>query len=274
MNDFVMDGGTSSRGVDALLRTIEGEVIPRLVLAHRQATKRMFVSCDDGLDHRPGDSEIERFCDMVVHDQHMTVLRYLQGLQTLGMSLETIYLDLLAPAARRFGRLWESEQMDFVEVTLGVRRLQNLAHDLAAGFADQPLEMARAGRRALFVVLPGEQHVFGTQLVTELLRRAAWDVWDAPGARADEIARLVKTEWFAIVGISISSESQIDALATLIRQLRRVSLNKHVRVMVGGQPFESRADRVTAVGADATASNGRDAVAQAESLLELWSQGS
>lgn len=274
MNDFVMDRGPSGRDVDALLRTIEGEVIPRLVMAHRHASKHAASVCEDGIDLKPGEAEIERLCSMVVHEQHIDVLRYLQGLRALGMSLETLYLDLLAPAARRFGKLWECERADFVEVTLGVRRLQNLAHDLAASFVDQPLELAHAGRRALFVVLPGEQHVFGTQIVTELLRRAAWDVWDAPGARDDEILRLVKTEWFAIVGVSISSEQQLDGLAALIRQLKKVSLNRNVRVMVGGQPFEGRPERVTSVGADATASDGRDAVAQAESLLKLWSQGS
>lgn len=270
MNDFVMDQGSSARDVDRLLRTIEGEVIPRLLLAHRQSAVAAAEFCEDRIDPKPSETDIERFCAMVLREGHFEVLRYLHGLKTLGMSMETIYLDLLAPAARRYGRMWEIEQADFVKVTLAVRRLQNLAHDLAAGMADQPLEIAHAGRRALFVVLPGEQHVFGTQIVTELLRQAAWDVWDAPGAREDEIIRLVTSEWFALIGLSISSEQQLDTLAALIRRIRRVSVNRDVRIMVGGRPFESHSEWVTRVGADATASDGRHAVAQAEHLLELW----
>ncbi|MEN9527791.1 MAG: hypothetical protein RLY56_1742, partial [Pseudomonadota bacterium] len=66
---------------------------------------------------------------------------------------------------------------------------------------------------------------------------------------------------------------QMEPLALIIRQIRRQSLNRAVRIMVGGHPFAGQADRVALVGADATATDGRDAVLQAERMLELMSQG-
>ena len=67
------------------------------------------------------------------------------------------------------------------------------------------------------------------------------------------------------------AKSQYDerAMAALVRQLRRVSLNPDLRVMVGGRPFEEHPEWATLVGADATARDGRDAVAKAQGLLDL-----
>lgn len=254
----------------ALLRTIEGEVIPRLILAHRSARRVPAAPCESsGSGPRPSPADVERFAALVLGGRAGDALAYVQGLQTLGMTSETIFLDVLAPAARIFGEMWESERTDFVEVTVALRRLQNIAHELTPGRADPAEEPPKAGRRILLVALPGEQHVFGAQLVGELLRRSGWDVWDAPGAGNKDILALVAREWFAVVGLSLSAPEKVDALAGLIRQLRRASLNRDVRVMVGGKPFEDQPERVALVGADATAQDARDAVLQAQRMLEL-----
>jgi len=73
--------------------------------------------------------------------------------------------------------------------------------------------------------------------------------------------------------VSIGAPEQLEALASLIRRIRRTSQHRGIRVMVGGRPFEGHPDRVTQVGADATAVDAREAVVQAERLLEWVSQG-
>lgn len=253
----------------ALLRTIEGEVIPRLILAHRGVVAEG-NRCDDlSSPLRPGSSEITELARIVLRGKNAEAIAYLRGLQTLGMSTETIYLELLAPVARHFGVLWETERSDFVEVTIGLQRLQDLAHQLSEANESATSSTSKSGRRALFVALPGEQHVFGAQLVGEFLRRAGWDVWDAPGANEADILSLVRGEWFSLVGFSISTPAQLDSLAALVRKVRKSSVNRDVRVMAGGLPFAGHPERVAKVGADATALDGKDAVKQAEHLLEL-----
>lgn len=256
----------------ALLRAIEGEVIPRLILAHRASrTLRPAVCESSSPGPRPSARDVEQFAALVLRGRPGEALAYVQGLQTLGVTSETIFLDVLAPAARIFGEMWESERTDFVEVTVALRRLQNLAHELTPGHADPAAEPPKAGRRILLLAFPGEQHVFGAQLVGELLRRSGWDVWDAPGASNKDIIALVSREWFAVVGLSLSAPDKVDVLAGLVHQIRRSSLNRDVRVMVGGKPFEDQPGRVALVGADATAQDARDAVLQAQRMLELLS---
>jgi len=267
MTDSFTDRDSDDLGHSALLRTIEGEVIPRLILAHRAVADGN--RCNDVTSPlRPGSTEIFDLARIILRGSKADALAYLRGLQTLGMNTETIYLELLAPVARHLGLRWEDETSDFVEVTLGLQKLQDLAHQLSE--ANQATTArTQVGRRALFVALPGEQHVFGAQLVGEFLRRAGWDVWDAPGAVEADIMSLVAREWFAVIGVSISTSAQLPALTMLLRKLRRDSLNSNVRIMAGGLPFLGHPERVAKVGADATAIDGRDAVDRAEQLLEL-----
>ena len=267
------EGVTGDDSQNALLRAIETQIIPRLVLAHRRDAARNDATCTseraaDGTD-RPTSAEITDFTGVVLRGDLPGASDFLRRLQARGVTTESLYLDLLSPAARHFGQMWEAETTDFVEVTLALHRLQKLAHDLSEDFVASGDIASPTGPRALCVALPGEQHVFGAQLVGEFLRRARWDVWDAPGATERDILDLIEREWFTLVGVSISTAAQFDALAALVRQLRRASLNPDLRVMVGGRPFEEHPEWAALVGADATALDGRDAVAKAQGLLEL-----
>ena len=270
MTDFT-SSSTAHDGRLTLLRTIEGEVIPRLVLSHRGRVSD--AACDYSVAIRPGISEVRHLTELVISGQMAEATSYLQGLFYLGTPPEVVYLDLLAPVARKLGVMWERDQVDFVAVTLGLRRLQQLAHQISESADCGEAATIKSGHRALFVTLPGEQHVFGTQIVGDMLRRVGWDIWDAPGATERDIIAVTKNEWFAVVGLSISAPEQLEPLALIIRQIRRQSLNRAVRIMVGGHLFAGNPDWVALVGADATATDGRDAILQAERLLELMSQG-
>ncbi|MEY3976432.1 MAG: hypothetical protein RLZZ33_1487 [Pseudomonadota bacterium] len=262
---------TAQGGRVALLRTIEGEVIPRLVLAHRSHVAD--AACENSRSMRPGASEVGHLTELVIAGRMADAKAYLQGVLYLGMPTETVFLDLLSPVARKLGAMWEYDHIDFVVVTLGLRRLQQLAHQISETDEAAEIIPTKPGHRALLVALPGEQHVFGTQIVAAMLRRSGWDIWDAPGASGRDILELSKNEWFAVVGLSIGAPEQMEPLALIIRQIRRQSLNRAVRIMVGGHPFVGHPERVALVGADATAVDGRDAVSKAERLLELMIQG-
>ena len=258
-----------------LLRAIESQVIPRLLLTHPSAPEAVSATVESGSESvRPAAAEVVEFTEIVLRGQTEQASAFMRDLHTRGVSAESLYLDLLAPSARYLGELWTTERSDFVEVTVALHRLQALAHQFSAYLTgmDDAATLPPAGPRVLCIAMPGEQHVFGAQLVGEFLRRARWDVWDAPGASESDVLSLVKQEWFTIVGISVSNLDQPEALAGLLRRVRRASLNPELRVMVGGLPFDEHPERAALVGADATARDGRDAVAKAQKLLDLAGQ--
>ena len=257
-------GATRSRA-SRLIQTIEGEVIPRLMLQHRGLAAAPVAARGSS---RTGPAQVSELVRVILAGHPDAPSAYVSRLLDSGVSIESIYLDLLAPAARHFGLLWEDDRTDFVQVTLGLRRLQELAHELSPAFTSE-LKPVEPGRRILLVPVPGDQHTFGSVIVAEFMRRAGWDVWDDPGASRDDIIHLVRNESFSVVGMSVSCDARLDGLASLIRVIRRNSRNRSVGIMVGGRPFLEHPERVALVGADVTASAGRQAVLQAQHLLAL-----
>jgi MerR family transcriptional regulator, light-induced transcriptional regulator len=79
----------------------------------------------------------------------------------------------------------------------------------------------------------------------------------------------LRTEWFDVVGLSLSCDALFDRLVEAVPAMRRASRNRDLGVLVGGPAFLDRPDRVMCVGADASAADARDAPRIARHLLDL-----
>jgi methanogenic corrinoid protein MtbC1 len=259
------DGARAS--IASLARALDAEVIPRLVLARRAAVAAAPTDEAGATVHiEPG--ELAAFTRLVLERDVADAAERVAALRARGVSLEGIFLELLGPAARSLGDMWNEDLCDFTQVTVGLWRLQQLVRDLSPSFCDgaEPQDLTR---RALLVPVHGEQHTFGLFMVAEFFRRAGWDVWAGPVATQSELLELVRNDWYSVVGISVSCETRLEGLAATIHALRRASRNRAVGVMVGGPVFLDRPELAALVGADASAVDARQAALQAESLLAL-----
>ena len=250
-----------------LARLIEGEIIPRLLLAHRSdAVAPVLARVPLGTD---GDtvaaSEAAAFVQLVLDLEVHALLAEVEVFLARGVPVETIYLDLLAPAARGLGVMWDNDTCDFVDVTMGLWRLQQVVHELASRMP-APIETS-AKRRAFFTVVPGDQHSFGLVMIEEFFRRSGWTTWSASAPTHADLAEMVARQWFELVGFTVTCAEQIAQLPECIRAVRRASKNQAVAVMVGGRMFVESPALALEVGADGTAADGRQAVALAEALL-------
>lgn len=250
---------------DKLLRAIEGEIIPRLVLAHRgqrpivrEETRPLQVDAAM-LTHF-----VTLLADVEVEDSRV----FVEQLRSERYSLESIYLNLFAPAARRLGDMWSADECDFTVVTLALWRLQRLLHDHAPQFDCEGVEPTE-GRRILLAPMPGEQHTFGMFMVAEFFRRDGWDVVDAPVATASDLLALAARQWFDVIGLSLSCSGKIPQLTELIGDLRRSSRNGGVGMMVGGSLFIETPALLKHVGADVSAIDARQALMAAKDMLAL-----
>jgi methanogenic corrinoid protein MtbC1 len=262
-------GGTGhpSEELRALLaRTVQEEVVPRLLLAGRPATAGTGTSLTG--DTTAGPEDVVALVALVITSDVNTALAFVESLRARGASLDHLYLELLAPTARRLGQLWLEDLCSFADVTVALSRLQRVVRELSPVFVvgGRP---ASHRRRAALVPMPGEQHTFGIFMVAEFFIRAGWDVWTEPPTTGADLSALVEREWFAVIGLSVSCSSGIERLPGLIHAIRRASCNREIGVMVGGRVFAEDPDLAMRVGADATALDGRQAALQAETLYAL-----
>ncbi len=247
-----------------LASVVEGEIIPRLMLAHRTVAPEPAQAPPKRLGVAEVDvSEFIRL--LLVHDTDVAA-SFLHTRLARGVSLESILLDLMAPAARYLGELWKKDICNFVDVTIALARLQQLLRIFSPSLCD-PVSATSDGPKILLGTVPGEQHTFGLFMVEEFFRRAGWVVWGGlPETREDYVV-LVAEQWFDVVGLSASCESRLDHLADDIRAVRQASRNPMVTVLVGGQLFLSVPELARQVGADGTAETAQKAVRVAETLV-------
>lgn len=208
---------------------------------------------------------IAAFADRLLDGAEAEALALADELLGQGISHEALMLDLLAPAARRMGEGWCSDERDFVEVTLGMARLQRLLRQLRMGTVCND----RVKGNCLLFPVPGEQHSFGVRLVEEHLLRAGWKASAVLVPTEEDIRALVLANYYDFVGISLTSDRLLPDLRSAIRCVRTYSRNPRARIMVGGVLFNGRLSPPTGIDADAIVQDARQAVAQAEDWLGM-----
>ncbi len=246
-----------------LSRAIEHQIIPRLMLAHPTAAD--CISMTPIPDPQVSADDVTAFAKLVLAPDENVANACIETMRSSGISVETIYTDLLAPVARYLGKLWEEDLCDFTEVTLGLGRLHQVLRELSPAFSQS--NSAANGRRALLLPAPGEQHTFGLVMVSEFFRRAGWDVGGGPWEAGADPVTMVRSEWFDVVGFSLGDVTRLDALAECIKQIRTSALNSSISVMVGGPLFLAHPEYVSYVNADAASTDGAQAPKLAARLV-------
>lgn len=253
------------RSPAALARVIEGEIIPRLLLAHRLRPEIAAEAA--AMEHAAEGVSIERFCQALRMGEPASTLEHAAWLMQRGESLEHVFLHVLAPAARRLGEMWEQDECSFTDVTVALSRLQQIVHELAsiAGVA------LRSGSdpfapRVLLMAAPGEQHTLGLVMLEELFAREGWAVRTEPAASRQEILSLVRRSHFDLVGVTVTCEELLALMPDLITSVRAASCNRDLRVLVGGRPFTENPDLAGSFGADGSAMDAIEAVGRAREL--------
>ncbi len=205
--------------------------------------------------------------DVLKEHEAAVACAHANSLLNRGVGMETLLLDVLAPAARRLGDLWTQDACTFVDVTIGVGRLHEVLHALDSGGQISTAPVA-SGHSILLAPCPGEQHTFGLAMIAGLFRHAGWQVQQERGTSNTVLVQAIRRDWFDVVGLSASCEDRLDALTEAIRTVRRRSRNPAIRVLVGGNLFTCRPELAALVGADATAFDGRQAVRQAQAVVQ------
>jgi methanogenic corrinoid protein MtbC1 len=243
--------GAQSR-IARLVQTLESDIIPRLVRAHRVSDGAS--QAPDG----PGQAvwpDIQHFARQCYATDDAAMRAVVQGLLASGCPVTRLYVDLLGPTARALGELWEDDRCDFTDVTVGAE-----------------IDHLEDGRRILLLPAPGEQHTLGASMVAEFFRRAGWDVVGGVSGTGLDPVRAVQREWFDILGLSAGSHARVDWLRDCVAQARRVSMNRGLGVLVGGPLFVADPSAAGSVSCDAVVTDGERAPERAEALLASRTQ--
>ena len=280
-NDAPIDGGantpieshplskacTPEEYLSSLVKTIEGNILPHIVEHHLKAERlengQLNVPAHPSIDG----AHIDQLLILLLQADATPSANYVKELFANGIELEEIYLNLLTPVARKLGEQWESDEADFTQVTVALWRIKQLMYDLSPVFQEYA-EYKQQGKNVMLVPLPGSQHTLGLFMVSEFFARAGWRVWGELAATEADILRMAKTQWFDVVGLSASVREQFPDLKRMITEVRSVSLNPHVGIMIGSPVFNQNPELVEDLGADMVGVDAVDALEKATFHVE------
>lgn len=248
-----------------LAELVADRIIPQLVKLHTEVLPEALPIEQVVEALAPSRSDISGLAHVVLGSDLEAATAYVLVLRDRGLAMETLFLELLEPAARHLGHMWDNDECDFIDVTLGVARLQKL---LAIFTGSHLLPDLDTRRQVLLAMTPGDQHYFGAAMVERFLESAGWSVETAFDRSAAEIAHAARAEWFAVAGLTVGSERSLPALVDTIRQIRRESRNQMIGIMVGGPLFTANPGLALEIGADGTAANAPAAVLMAQKLFD------
>lgn len=207
--------------------------------------------------------EREQFVrDIFVHKERARA--FVAELISKGVPRDTLLLDLFTNAARRLGVMWERDQCDFMEVTMGVSLLHKLLRTSQSSF--QRILTAHAPS-VLLTTAGGDQHVFGLAVLADFYRRAGWRVIYRPDASRQDIIQTLSACDIELLGLSASSDVYSDDIEHDIAAFRKSARNQRLSVVVGGRLFDNSPEFAAGVGADAHISNAQQAPNMSRNLI-------
>jgi methanogenic corrinoid protein MtbC1 len=176
-----------------------------------------------------------------------------------------IYLHVFQPVQHEIGRLWQTNKITVAQEHYCTASTQLVMCQLYPYI----FNTEKNGRVFIGVCVGNELHELGIRMVTDFFEMEGWDTYFlGANTPAVTVVQSVRDRRADVVGISTTMTYHLDQVRRLIGQLRSAAETSHVKVLVGGYPFNADADLWQSFGADGFAGDAVRAVQRATELVE------
>ena len=213
----------------------------------------------------PPEAEVEMLCDALVSVDDEAAADIVLRARLNGMSVDMVYLGLLAGAARRLGERWDEDRTTSAQMTIAAGRIYAIMRGLRQAFTSDHY-LTPPQEHALFLSTPGETHTLGVTMAADFFRRRGWQIDLRTGLSHHELLTEADRHTYPVIGISASSERSVFPLARLIVALR--IRHPGSWIMVSGKILDLIPEIMTMVDADGAAADADDALAQMHAHIE------
>lgn len=206
------------------------------------------------------EERVVHLVDALMSESDSAYRAVLGTLMSSGVTSEEIYQYYIPEAARYIGELWVQDRASFVDVTVGAGRLQQLYRaDPLMRDGRWPSRTIPLGQSILMVIPRHEDHSLGAFAAADQFRRHGIWVHMAISLDNDELAEVLLSRRFSMVGVTLATRRSVEQSAEMIDYIRdRV---EHLPpIVVGGRSVEILSDVATRTGADYAVATAREAV--------------
>jgi len=174
--------------------------------------------------------ELQRFLGFLLKKDRKDATEYMLSLLKQGLSLESLYSDMLTSALKEIGRLWQKNEISVVDVHVATDICRYIMMRLADSIAPDDVLLPY---KALVTCVPGEEHEMGAEILENYLETIGWQICSmghiAP--EADIIKAIVNSKP-DVVFLSITLVSNLTSIKALAIKVREQKPN--LKIVIGG----------------------------------------
>ncbi|MGB7432282.1 MAG: hypothetical protein WA921_07415 [Ahrensia sp.] len=147
------------------------------------------------------------------------------------------------------GKKWEDDDVDFLDVTIGMARLQAVLRGyVEAQIVEPPRENNAC--EVLIATMPGEEHTFAAILLELNMRLVGWNTTLFCAQNHQEFARKVEANCYDVVCLSWTTPELKDSLANLTHTISGLDIDRRPIFIAGGLASAQRGKWLVRIGVD------------------------
>ena len=179
------------------------------------------------------------------------------------ISIEDIYLNVLQPAQREIGRLWQVNEIGVAQEHYATAVTQMIM----ASLYSKIFASAKNGKRMIAACVGNELHEIGIRMVADIFELSGWATnylgANTPFSAIQESVDLYSAN---LVALSMASIDDFRQITKIIESLK-TNYGSDLKIMVGGYCFNMLPEMWSRIGADAYADNALEAVNEADKMI-------
>ncbi len=199
------------------------------------------------------------------HQASQLILNAVQG----GVTVQDIYLRVFQPTQYEIGRLWQVNQLSVAQEHFCTAVTQMIMSQLYPYIFHAEASEPQNGYTLVATSVSTELHEIGLRMVTDSLEMAGWNTYyiGANVPTAEIVQSLIERK-ADLLAISTTMVPHLRQLSAIIAAVRNEPTLRHVKILVGGYPFQIAPELWQKIGADGYAADAQGALRTAAELVQ------
>lgn len=175
-----------------------------------------------------------------------------------GFAMRPIYLEVLQPALREVGRLWQDDRISVADehmaTAITLSAMLRLSSRIGATEKPHP--------RLIAACTESERHEIGLRMLCDFLDEDGWETFFlGASVPTEDLVDMVCERRPDVVACSATIEPHLPELRSTIAAVREATGDEPPLILVGGRLFIDDPELAKSVGADLTAGDAAEAAA-------------
>ena len=199
---------------------------------------------------------------LIVGDHQKCMAIALENVKSLS-DIEPFYTHIIHPVMYDVGMLWEQGVLSVAQEHLA----SAIVGRIMATMSMTSIRVRKQKGAVVVTASPNEFHEIGAWMIADILEIEGWEVhYLGANTPLDDLIQYLLLYEHDVLAISVTMPFNIDKAKDIIESIKKNSVLKNMKIMVGGRVFNENSTLWLTIGADGFAANIEDA----KKLMHKW----